>query len=262
MLAAGQIRLSQVKETTTEERAGHISWSVNHQPSQQLVIIMEDPQDISSTAATTLAENMTTTTTTEDNRIAEMEESMNTFFILINSFVIFFLQGGFAFLEAGSVRSKNTTNILIKNILDCLIGAMAFWMFGYMIANSSGNAFMGLDINYICLYGLDASHFANWFFGFVFCATASTIVSGAVAERCELTAYFVYSTLISTIVYPVVVHWAWTSEGWLSVNGYYDFAGSGVVHHLGGVCGLMGAIFLGPRIGRFDADGKVTDTLK
>ena len=205
---------------------------------------------------------MTTTTTTEDNRIAEMEESMNTFFILINSFVIFFLQGGFAFLEAGSVRSKNTTNILIKNILDCLIGAMAFWMFGYMIANSSGNAFMGLDINYICLYGLDASHFANWFFGFVFCATASTIVSGAVAERCELTAYFVYSTLISTIVYPVVVHWAWTSEGWLSVNGYYDFAGSGVVHHLGGVCGLMGAIFLGPRIGRFDADGKVTDTLK
>ena len=102
------------------------------------------------------------------------------------------------------------------------------------------------------MYNLDNSMYAQWFFGFVFCATAATIVSGAVAERCELTAYFVYSTVICIIVYPTVVHWAWTSEGWLAVNGYYDFAGSGVVHHLGGVCALMGAVFLGPRIGRFD----------
>lgn len=102
----------------------------------------------------------------------------------------------------------------------------------------------------------DASHFANWFFGFVFTATASTIVSGAVAERCDLTAYFVYSSVISAFVYPVCSHWAWTSEGWLAVNGYYDFAGSGVVHHLGGVCAFMGAVFLGPRIGRFDKPGE------
>ena len=108
----------------------------------------------------------------------------------------------------------------------------------------------------MCLVGLDASHFAYWFFGFVFCATASTIVSGAVAERCELAAYFAYSTAISALVYPVVVHWAWTPAGWLAVNGYYDFAGSGVVHHLGGVCALMGAVFLGPRIGRFDTPGR------
>ena len=104
------------------------------------------------------------------------------------------------------------------------------------------------------LNGLGASHFAQWFFGFVFCATAATIVSGAVAERCELTAYFAYSVAISGLVYPVVVHWAWTPGGWLAINGYYDFAGSGVVHHLGGVCALMGAVFLGPRIGRFDGN--------
>ena len=109
------------------------------------------------------------------------------------------------------------------------------------------------------LNGVDASHFAQWFFGFVFCATAATIVSGAVAERCELTAYFVYSVVISGLVYPVAVHWAWTPGGWLAINGYYDFAGSGVVHHLGGVCALMGAVFLGPRIGRFDGDGTVND---
>ena len=84
-------------------------------------------------------------------------------------------------------------------------------------------------------------------------------MSGAVAERCELVAYFAYSTIISALVYPVVVHWAWTSEGWLSVNGYVDFAGSGVVHHLGGVCGFVGALMLGPRIGRFDKDGSLKD---
>ena len=93
----------------------------------------------------------------------------------------------------------------------------------------------------------------------MFCATAATIVSGAVAERCDLPAYFAYSIVLSGLVYPVVAHWAWTPGGWLAVNGYIDFAGSGVVHHLGGVCGFVGAVFLGPRIGRFDAKGKPVD---
>jgi len=205
---------------------------------------------------TTLAPEVVKTTTasamTFEEKYDDLRASVDTFFILINSFIIFFLQGGFAFLEAGSVRAKNTTNILIKNILDCFLGALAFWVVGFMIANSKGNSFMGFDTSYICLYNVDESQCVLWFFGFVFCATASTIVSGAVAERCELTAYFVYSTVVSGLIYPVCVHWAWSDEGWLRVNGYYDFAGSGVVHHLGGVCALMGAIFLGPRIGRFD----------
>ena len=108
----------------------------------------------------------------------------------------------------------------------------------------------------MCTYGLDVKQFAHWFWCFVFAGTAVTIVSGAMAERCELVAYFAYSIIISGLVYPVVAHWAWTEHGWLAVNGYIDFAGSGVVHHLGGVCGFVGAVFLGPRIGRFDARGK------
>ena len=127
----------------------------------------------------------------------EIRETVDTFFILINSSVVFFLQAGFAFLEAGTVRSKNTTNILIKNILDSLLGALAFWFCGYMIANSDGNSFTGLDTRFLCLVDIPAIHYSRWFFGFVFCATASTIVSGAVAERCELAAYFAYRCPVS-----------------------------------------------------------------
>jgi len=191
--------------------------------------------------------------------IEDLRQSMDVFFLIINSLLIFFLQGGFAFLEAGSVRSKNTTNILIKNLLDILLACAAFWIFGYMFAYSNGNTFIGTDLGYICSVGLDSAKFAHFFWCFVFCATAATIVSGAVAERCGLTAYFAYSIVLSGLVYPVVAHWAWAPGGWLAVNGYIDFAGSGVVHHLGGVCGFVGAVFLGPRIGRFDAKGKPVD---
>ena len=200
--------------------------------------------------------SITNFSTTTEDPIAELKQGIDTSFLLINSFIIFFLQGGFAFLEAGSVRSKNTTNILIKNILDTLLGCLAFWVCGYMFATSQGTAFIGLDPAFLCLTGLPASHFATWFWGFVFCATAATIVSGAMAERCHMTAYFAYSIVISGLVYPVVAHWAWTEQGWLTVNGYTDFAGSGVVHHLGGVCAFTGAVFLGPRIGRFDQAGR------
>ena len=101
--------------------------------------------------------------------------------------------------------------------------------------------------------GTDNSHFSSWLFGFVFCVTASSIMSGAVAERCELTTHLVTTSLLSSLVYPVVHHWSWTPMGWLTVNGYHDWAGAGVVHHLGGVTGIVGAIFLGPRLGRFDS---------
>eukprot|EP00092_Neocalanus_flemingeri_P030375 GFUD01032973.1.p1 GENE.GFUD01032973.1~~GFUD01032973.1.p1 ORF type:complete len:789 (-),score=155.80 GFUD01032973.1:55-2421(-) len=205
----------------------------------------------------TMMDAMTNETTTEHQlTIEDLRKSMDTFFLIINSFIIFFLQGGFAFLEAGSVRSKNTTNILIKNLLDILLACLAFWAFGYMFFQSEGNTFIGTDVGYMLTIKLKATMFAHWFWSFTFCATAATIVSGAVAERCNLAAYFAYSIAISGLIYPVVAHWAWTPNGWLSVNGYIDFAGSGVVHHLGGVCGFVGAVFLGPRIGRFDVKGK------
>merc|ERR1719186_1485136 len=220
--------------------------------------------DVVSGASIHVATQDTTTTTMIANEttteyvvtIDDLKESMDVFFLLINSFIIFFLQGGFAFLEAGSVRSKNTTNILIKNLLDILLACAAFWVFGYIIAYSKGNTFLGFDPTYICTYDLDIKKFAHWFFSFVFCGTAVTIVSGAMAERCKLVAYFAYSIIISGLVYPVVAHWAWTEGGWLKEYGYVDFAGSGVVHHLGGVCGFLGTVFLGPRIGRFNAKGK------
>merc|ERR1719209_2181386 len=125
----------------------------------------------------------------------------------------------------------------MKNLLDLLLGALAFWLVGHMFASSEG-AFLRPDP--------DA---AGWFFSFSFCATAATIVSGAMAERCELTTYFLYSTLLSGLIYPAAAHWAWSEAGWLAAYGYRDFAGSGVVHLLGGICALTGATVLGPRIG-------------
>ncbi|KAK3697510.1 hypothetical protein QZH41_011277, partial [Actinostola sp. cb2023] len=176
------------------------------------------------------------------------------------------LQVGFAFLEAGSVRSKNTTNILIKNVLDVFIGGIAFWLFGYAFAyGSEGNSFIGYS--YFALSYIPDTVYAHWFFQFVFAATASTIVSGAMAERTEFRSYMVYSVFLTGFIYPVVAHWAWDPKGWLAVGTtftdnnvtytvtYMDFAGSSVVHMLGGGCALVGAILVGARIGRFDQFG-------
>ena len=205
--------------------------------------------------------NLTSSSSLEENPITveDLAASMDTLFLIVMSIFIMMLQLGFAFLEAGSVRSKNVTNILIKNVLLMLISAIAFWLFGYMIGYSDGNSFLGLDLNYLAYWNLPDTDAAHWFFSFAFTATAATIVSGAVAERCELTAYFLYSALISGFIYPVAVHWAWTEQGWLGGVGYQDFAGSGVVHLLGGVCALVGAITLGPRLGRFARDGSALE---
>jgi len=172
--------------------------------------------------------------------------------------IVFLMQCGFALLEAGAVRSKNTVNILIKNMLDCLIGGLFYWAFGWGFAYGEGeNGFIGT--NQFFSVGLDHADYPSWFFQFVFAATTATIVSGSIAERCSMTAYFMYSILLTGFVYPVVSHWAWDSDGWLNERGYTDFAGSGVVHLTGGTCALVGAFFMGPRLGRFDNDGKPID---
>ncbi|XP_052799363.1 putative ammonium transporter 1 [Mya arenaria] len=187
---------------------------------------------------------------------------MDQFFLLVMGFIIYLMQAGFAFLEAGAVRSRNTVNILIKNALDSFFGGVSYWLVGYALAFGKGNPFIGAS--YFAHSGLPATMYAHWFFQFVFAATAATIVSGAVAERCDFTAYIIYSSVVTGFIYPVVTHWAWSEEGWL-VNGrtyefdgelvnigYNDFAGSGVVHMVGGIAAFVGALALGPRIGRFD----------
>jgi len=193
----------------------------------------------------------------------DLNQSVDHFFLIVMGCIVFLMQCGFAFLEAGSVRSKNTVNILIKNMLDAFIAAISYWAIGWALAYGTerddegnrvkGNSFCG-EI-YFFSVGLDNSFYPGWFFQFVFAATAATIVSGSVAERCHFVGYFAYSSIITGWVYPVVTHWAWDG-GWLSEMGYSDFAGSGVVHLLGAACALVGCAMIGPRRGRFTKDGK------
>merc|ERR1712224_979433 len=193
-------------------------------------------------------------------------------FMLTNTFLVFFMQAGFAMLCAGSVRSKNTKNILIKNVLDACVGAIAWFLFGYGFAfgattGKKENAFIGSG-NFAMKDVTTASELAMYLFQWSFSAAATTIVSGSVAERTKFEAYLGYSFFLTAFVYPVVVHWAWSGgAGWLGTGytlgdkvadvGMHDFAGSGVVHMVGGFAGLMGAMIVGPRTGRFASDGRV-----
>eukprot|EP01094_Clydonella_sp_ATCC50884_P013296 TRINITY_DN23586_c0_g1_i1.p1 TRINITY_DN23586_c0_g1~~TRINITY_DN23586_c0_g1_i1.p1 ORF type:complete len:451 (+),score=111.72 TRINITY_DN23586_c0_g1_i1:171-1523(+) len=188
-------------------------------------------------------------------QLARFNGDMNIFFLECNALIIFFMQAGFAFLEAGSVRSKNTTTILLKNCMDAFGGALIFWALGYAFAfgGDSPNEFIG-DGQFF-LINTDAREYAFVFFQYTFAATSVTIISGAMAERTTFVAYFLYSLLITGFIYPVVAHWTFSGQGWLTLQlNYADFAGSGVVHITGGIAGLIGTIFLGPRIGRYDAE--------
>ena len=191
--------------------------------------------------------------------------AVDTSFLLMSAYLVFFMQAGFAMLCAGSVRSKNTMNILLKNVLDACAGAIAFYIFGFGVAYGVG----GKDNHFIGTgnFGLDG--FTDWgsfLFQWAFAATAATIVAGSVAERTQFVAYLVYSVSLTALIYPVVVHWVWSTEGWLSAFntlddeplfgiGMVDFAGCGVVHMVGGLAGLAGAYICGPRLGRFDSEG-------
>ena len=202
---------------------------------------------------------------------AELANGLDHAYMLISAFLVFFMQAGFAMLCAGSVRSKNVMNILIKNVLDACVGCMAFYFFGWGVAygvDDDGKASSVIGAGSFFLAKNDANGgFKDWkgfLFQWAFAAAAATITSGAMAERTQFAAYLGYSFLLTAFVYPVVVHWVWDSNGWMSAWGgddsnalsVIDFAGSGVVHMTGGVAGLMGAIMVGPRTGRFGPDGK------
>jgi ammonium transporter, Amt family len=184
--------------------------------------------------------------------------SLNTVWVLITAALVFFMQAGFALVEAGFTRSKNTTNILFKNLMDFVIGTIVFWAVGFGIMFGSRNGLWGgIDLFMQHTYRTDMPDYAFLIFQTVFAATAATIVSGAMAERTKFNAYLIYSGIISLVIYPVSGHWAW-GGGWLSQMAvpFHDFAGSSVVHMVGGMAAFMGALVLGPRIGKYDKNGK------
>jgi Amt family ammonium transporter len=181
---------------------------------------------------------------------------LDTVWVLIAAFLVFFMQAGFGMVEAGFIRAKNACNILTKNFLDFCMASMGFFFFGYAIMFGIGNGFMGLSGWFLsgARSGADIPLHAFWLFQAAFCGAAATIVAGGMAERMKFPAYLTYSFIISAFIYPIVGHWIW-GGGWLAAMGFADFAGSTVVHALGGFAALVGTMMLGPRIGKYNPDG-------
>jgi len=185
----------------------------------------------------------------------DLQGSIDQFFILVMGVICFLMQAGFGLLEVGSIRGKNASNIMLKNMMDASVSAVAYFFFGYSVAyGADGNGFIGGG----GLMTLPVNEISNedmiiWYFNYVFAGTTATIVSGAVAERCQFRAYLIYSFCLAAFIYPVCSHWIWSEDGFL--NGKtYDFAGGGAVHMVGGAAAAMGSIFLGPRKGKFIFD--------
>ncbi|MHC5157799.1 MAG: ammonium transporter, partial [Planctomycetota bacterium] len=192
--------------------------------------------------------------------IADVKQGLDTVWVLIAAFLVFFMQAGFGMVEAGFIRAKNTCNILTKNFLDFCMASLGFFLIGYALMFGDGNGFMGFKSGWM-LAGIGDTAggvpvFAYWLFQAAFCGAAATIVAGGMAERMNFKAYLIYSFLISAIVYPIVGHWIWNSSGWLAAMGFGDFAGSTVVHTTGGIAALIGTMMLKPRIGKYGVDGK------
>src|SRR5215471_198222 len=176
---------------------------------------------------------------------------------LIGAALVFFMQCGFAMVEAGFTRAKNAANIVMKNLMDFCIGTVCFAVLGFSIMMAE-DYFMGIiGIPNLGIF-TDFSNFdfSGFVFNLVFCATAATIVSGAMAERTKFSAYCIYSMVISAVIYPVEAGWVWNSNGWLAQLGYIDFAGSSAIHMVGGISGFIGAAILGARVGKYSVDSK------
>ncbi len=194
-------------------------------------------------------------------QISDLSKQVDWFWTCVAAFLVFFMQAGFALVESGFTRAKNAVNILMKNICDFSVGAIGFWAVGFAIMFSGAvyEWFPNPDVN---AFGEDP----NWMYSFlifqtVFAATAATIVSGAMAERTKFSAYLIYSVAITTIIYPITGSWAWGGlwhgGGWLEETGFVDFAGSTVVHSVGGWAALAGALVLGPRRNKYNVDGSM-----
>lgn len=186
-----------------------------------------------------------------------MYSSVDTIWVLLGAVLVFFMQAGFAMVETGFTRAKNAGNIIMKNLMDFALGTIVFWIigFGLMFGKDVGGIIGIPDFFIRGDYSSTYPTFAYVIFQTVFCATAATIVSGAMAERTKFSSYCIYSVVISTLIYPISGHWIW-GGGWLQQLGFHDFAGSTAVHMVGGIAALVGAIILGPRLGKYDKNGK------
>ena len=185
--------------------------------------------------------------------------AIDTMWVLLATALVFFMQAGFAMVETGFTRAKNAGNIIMKNLMDFAVGSLIYFVFGFsiMFGESIGGVFGAIHLFSNDLYehlGLNIPIYAFMIFQTVFAATAATIVSGAMAERTKFAAYLVFSFFITLVIYPVVGHWVW-GGGFLSELGFHDFAGSTVVHSVGGWTALIGAYILGPRVGKYNKDG-------
>lgn len=195
--------------------------------------------------------------------VAELKTNVNFAWTMIAAFLVFFMQAGFAMVETGLTRAKNAVNIVMKNLMDFAVGSLVYWIIGFGLM--FGVSFMGLFGTTGFLFSDllkdgDPWTYAFWMFQVVFAATSATIVSGAMAERTKFVSYLIYSAVISAFIYPVFGSWVWGGlfhgSGWLEKLGFIDFAGSTVVHSVGGWAALAGAVVVGPRIGKYTKDGK------
>ena len=189
--------------------------------------------------------------------VEAVQVNLNVVWTLIAGILVFVMQAGFALVEAGLTRAKNTSNIMMKNVMDFVIGSVCFWIIGSAFMFGATKAgFIGTDGFFMDIFNTgDDWNWTYMFFQTMFCATAATIVSGAMAERTQFRSYLIYSAIISLFIYPIAGKWAW-GGGWLADMNFHDFAGSTVVHSVGGWLALTGAIALGPRIGKYGPDGK------
>jgi Amt family ammonium transporter len=194
---------------------------------------------------------------------AELQNNINIIWTCVAAFLVFFMQAGFALVETGFTRAKNAVNILMKNLMDFVIGSLVFFLVGFGLMFGASNGWFGTTM--FAMSGTEPGSSWNWtflIFQTVFAATSATIVSGAMAERTKFISYLIYSAVISLVIYPIFGSWAWgnllltDNVSWLAKLGFHDFAGSTVVHSIGGWLALAGAITLGPRVGKYGPDGK------
>lgn len=254
-------------ETTTKGKSGY-----PRDNGRNMVIIMKKRIGITLLGllwgSVVLATDDAPTALSNKEAIDLVQTHANYLWTLISAALVFFMQAGFALVETGFTRAKNAVNILMKNLMDFAIGSIVFWAIGFgLMFGVTHTGFFGTTGFFLSDFmpGGDPWVLAFWMFQVVFAATAATIVSGAMAERTKFIGYIIYTAIISALVYPIFGSWAWGGlfhgKGWLESFGFIDFAGSTVVHSIGGWAALAGAIVLGPRIGKYTKDGKVKPIL-
>ncbi|KAG2279019.1 hypothetical protein Bca52824_061574 [Brassica carinata] len=234
---------------------------------KDLAVLLSSSNSTSSLAAATF---LCSQFSNISSKLSDTTYAVDNTYLLFSAYLVFAMQLGFAMLCAGSVRAKNTMNIMLTNVLDAAAGAISYYLFGFAFAfGTPSNGFIGRHHSYFALSSYPerpGADFSFFLYQWAFAIAAAGITSGSIAERTQFVAYLIYSSFLTGFVYPTVSHWFWSTDGWASASrsdnnllfgsGAIDFAGSGVVHMVGGIAGLWGALIEGPRIGRFDRLGR------